>query len=403
MIKQLLIGFYICSIYIFSGYHYLLADNDLKIYNYNFLNYNTQSRLPVINFNKAIDFKYIKKISVSPSYTYKHITPNVVINGDFAYTVDSNNFIITIDLERKKVVNRFKLPASSPTLGLAFFEDSLYVSFENGTIIAYSIVDKNVLWSIKLITPVNSAPIVDENKLFLMANNTVYAIDIYTGNVLWNYKGSTAGVSLKTINSLTVYSGYVMVVISSSDVIILRKENGQLLWKENLNNMNLINISANPLVGDIKAPITPINDKVLILANNKTIYMDLHSKTREWQNNDYNTYQAPFIVGNIVYITDVYDNLLSINLKDGSLNWKVKLNTKKDAIGRTYWHSPLKINGELMLSNSSGEVFFMSPKNGKEIRYYALYQNKREKIYHAPYVTSNNMIFISAKGNIYIL
>ncbi|MFL1780899.1 BamB/YfgL-like protein [Candidatus Hepatincolaceae symbiont of Richtersius coronifer] len=368
------------------------------------LYFSNQNNIAPIKFNKELNFSKAFKLSISSSYRKYQLIPNIIIVDDLAYSLNAQNQLIIVNLSTKKIVEKISFTdfKGQKTSGLALDGDYLYLTFESGDVLSFSLISKTVLWQNNIGFAINSVPVIDENKLFFTSNNTIYALDIYTGKILWKFAGSKNGVSLKQLYSLTVYSGYLMVGLSSSDFLVLRKENGTLVWKENILGMNLFSVTANPLVGDIKSPIIGIGQNALVISNNKISYFNIVSKSVIWQNNTTGSNNAPLIFNDQIIITDVYNNLISLNITDGKQKWQTPLVSNKNNKSKIFWFTPIIINQEIVVNNSIGEIKIINIENGTIKADAELYKADISAISNFPAFTSNYVVYLSTNGDFYI-
>ena len=370
---------------------------------WNFLNFSQDSKIPKFGI-PSLDNLIFKKYSVSSSYQEDAIVSNIVSDGVNLYFLDSKSNLIIFNLLELKIINKIKLPnyTKKPIVGIALFEDYIYISFENGNIIAFSLISNSISWESNVIVPITSAPVVSNNKVIIVAYNKVIALDKDSGKETWSALGSKIGISAKKLNSPTIYDGYVWVGLFSSDILVIKEENGNILWRNNLLGSNLIGISPNPLIGDIKASILVDKNRALVVSNNKmSLYSSSDGKVL-WSNSNVASYNTPIIINNLAYIVDVNGNAVQINLKNGSILWKKQLDTSKKIKEKVYWNHPLIVNNLILLSSIFGDILFLSPKNGSIVHQGQVYKGKGEKIYNAPIIIQNKIIFLSSDGNLYI-
>ena len=79
------------------------------------------------------------------------------------------------------------------------------------------------------VTSSRAMPVVDSGLLFLTAPPYVYAVNISTGKIAWRYTASPGGAPAR--EGVTVGEGLVYVGLYDGNLIALREETGELVWK----------------------------------------------------------------------------------------------------------------------------------------------------------------------------
>ena len=79
------------------------------------------------------------------------------------------------------------------------------------------------------VTTSRAMPVVDNGLLFLTAPPDVYAVNIKTGKIAWRYAASPAGAPAR--EGVAVGEGLVYVGLYDGNLIALREETGELVWK----------------------------------------------------------------------------------------------------------------------------------------------------------------------------
>lgn len=369
--------------------------------------------MPSISFKNLSEKNSLEELSfvkydISRSYRHAKRPVNILVKNNYLYMLDSNNSIVQFSLEKRKVINRYSLSGykNQVASGMTIYDDSIYITFEDGSLVVYSLDAKEISWSYNVVDPINSAPVVMNNNVFFVANNTVYALSLTTRALLWNYIGSKSGVSLSTIYAPTLYSGYLFLGLSSSDVIVLRQEQGNVFFKTNISNTGEISYRINPVMGDIKSPIIPFyNSKgtnIVVGSNNRIVMFNLESKSESWRNTKIGTYSTPIVSGDSILLIDTNGNLINLNGNNGKVKWQTSLGTKVKTKKRIFWYGPLEVNGNLLIVNSVGEMIFVSKVDGSVQSYKKLFTFKKEKVFSPPVVTSEYIAVTSSYGNLYI-
>ncbi|MDR2008334.1 MAG: PQQ-binding-like beta-propeller repeat protein [Alphaproteobacteria bacterium] len=365
--------------------------------------------MPKVSFaniqgEKGLESMRISKFDVGRSYRGNKRPPNILIKDNYLYMLDSNNTIAVFSLDRRRVVQRFRLREyrRATASGMAIYDDNLYITFENGVLLSFSLLTNDVNWTVSVDLPINSAPIVNNNEVFFVANNTIYAVSTTSGNILWNHIGSKAGVSLRMLFAPTVYSDYLFLGLSSSDVLVLRQEQGNIFFRTNISNTGAVTFRLNPLMGDIKAPIIPYNGNIIVGSNNRIVMFSLATGREVWRNTTLGTYSTPITAGNSILLISTTGNLVSLNARTGVANWSTALNTRVRTKRRIFWYGPIEFNNQLFIANSVGEIMLVDKTNGNLLSYRRLFTLQKERVFSPPVITAEYIAIFSNYGNLYI-
>ena len=97
------------------------------------------------------------------------------------------------------------------------------------------------------------------------------------------------------------------------------------------------------------------------------IKLNLSTRELEWKQK-LNINRPFYIQGSIAYAIDDANQILSINLKNGSIIWKSKLidfiKQPKDKKKNRYWNQPIVINDTVYIYSSKGELLKLNSSNG---------------------------------------
>ncbi len=405
----------------FNRIHYIflfcllsLALEAIEVTEWENLYHSIEAQIPQITFNGAdsngfnLDKIKFNKYDISNSYRNGSRPVNIVVKGKYLYTISDDARLLQVEISSGRVVKKHKLQVIKKAVasGLSIYLDDIYISFESGELVSFSIDSGEINWRISLSAPINSVPVVQDNKVFVVSNNVVYAISSSSGDVLWNYFASKAGVSLRSLFAPTLYSGYLFLGFSSSDVIVLRQEHGGVFWKDNLAKTGSVATLINPIMGDIKSPIVPFRDssgeKIVVASNNKVSVYDLYEGKEVWTNSTLGTYNTPIVIGSTLLFVDMNNNFVSLSTRDGQIKVTKPLPTRKKTAKKIFWFGPIVMEKELFLLNSLGEIVILSRVDYSVIASKTLFSFKKEKIQSPPVITSEYIIIFSNYGNLYI-
>ncbi len=195
--------------------------------------------------------------------------------------------------------------------GALQFKDRLYVTTNDGTVVALDIWTGKDIWSFATSSENISAPVMDTNSgllYFQNAQNIVFCLDAESGKQNWIYtKNDIALLTIRGAATPTLSQGFVFVGLSDGSFVALKASNGQVVWDQGLNR--------NKKFRDIDAQAVVYQDLVIVSGYDDKIYaLDFAKGTVVW------SYPA----GSAVAVTVVNDQVYA-GLQNGSI---VKLQAK---------------------------------------------------------------------------
>jgi outer membrane protein assembly factor BamB len=222
-------------------------------------------------------------------------------------------------------------------------------------------------------------------------DNQIYALSETDGATQWTASGplETAGVfgvGAPAIARATVIAGF-----SSGDLNAYRYENGRVVWQD-----ALTRTSMSTSVGDVTdVDASPVIDESRVYAvgaGGRMIALDLLTGQRLWEVN-LGGISTPALGGDWLFVVADDAKLYCIERTTGKIRWTSQLDhwrNDKKKTGQIFWNGPVLAGGRLVLTNSQGELAYVSVADGKV--------QSTERAAKAPFslppVVANNMMFL---------
>lgn len=253
--------------------------------------------------------------------------------------------------------------------GIAFNNGKLYATTGWGTVAALDAKTGNELWTVRTIVPIHSAPVVAENRLYIITQeNQTQALDITDGRVLWEHRGTVESAGILSSASVGVIGDTVITPYSSGELFALRAQNGTPAWTDTLSRTG--NITALTVINDIAG--RPVIDRNMVFAVSHSGTMaaiNLRSGSRAWTRNIAGI-QTPLVVGDFVYVVSTEGQVVCMNRADGRVRWTSQLEAFGDPEDREdpiVWSGPVMISNLLVLMGSNGMAELLSPFTGQKL------------------------------------
>lgn len=277
------------------------------------------------------------------------------------------------------------------TGGVAYAHGTLFVT--NGYDEALAISPKNgsLLWRKTLPAPSRAAPSILSGRIYISTiDSRLVALNATDGSNLWEYRGVGETAGLLGAASPAVNQNTVIGVFSSGEITALRVENGSIAWSDNLSDLQSFG-SGLESISDITA--LPVMSQGLIIVmsyNGKIAAIDERTGARVWQREIGGT-QTPWVAGNALYVLSSENQLIGMNLTNGSIFWITELERfedKKHMEGPVQWSAPLMAGNRLILTSSHSYMIEVNPHNGEII-----HQTKTKADIQLTPAVANNMLY----------
>jgi len=301
------------------------------------------------------------------------ILSSPVIAGGVLFAIDSKNVVSAMDLEKKKTIWRASLIPKGESEegalggGLAYNEETLYVTTSFGYVLALNPENGGVYWWRRLGVPIRSAPTVIDGRVFVLSiDNQVYALSCRDGTTLWNHAGVSEPAGVLGSATPAVSGDLVIVPYSSGELFAMRVENGRIAWTDSLIFQG--RLGASTVLSDIDAsPVIEGNVVYSVSNSGQLVAIDARSGTRIWDQEISST-STPWLAGDYLYLMTTDNNLVCIRRSDGKIRWvqPVPAYVKpEDQEKPIVWTRPILVGNRLIIGSSYGEVRAVSPYTGR--------------------------------------
>ena len=253
--------------------------------------------------------------------------------------------------------------------GLAYDNGKVFATTGWGTVVALDAKTGKDLWTVKTIVPVHSAPVVADNRLYIITEeNQAQALDVNDGRVLWEHRGTVESAGILNSASVGVTGDTVIVPYTSGELFALRAQNGTQAWTDTLSRSG--NITALTVINDIAG--RPVIDRNMVFAVSHSGTMaaiNLRSGSRAWTRNIAGI-QTPLVAGEYVFIVSTEGQVVCMNRADGRVRWTSQLPAFGDPEDRDdpiVWSGPVMVSNLLVLIGSNGMAQILSPFTGQKL------------------------------------
>ena len=275
--------------------------------------------------------------------------------------------------------------------GVSATSDTVFATNGVGDVAALKADTGALVWKKRPAGPLRGAPTISNGNVYVMTqDNQIYALQASDGEAQWNEAGPVGvsgifGVAAPAAAQGTVIAGY-----STGELAAYRYENGRSLWSDTLSRTSM-STSVSTLT-DIDAD--PVIDRGRVFALGKGGRMasyELISGQRIWEINIAGI-TTPVVSGEWVFVLTDEAKLLCVQRASGKIRWISKLRhyqNEDKKKGPISWDGPVLAGGRLIVANSRGEIWSVSPEEGVSTKVYDV----KKSISLAP-IVANNMLYI---------
>jgi len=253
-------------------------------------------------------------------------------------------------------------------------------------------------WKKRPAGPLRGAPTLSNGNLYVMTqDNQIYALRQSDGEPQWNEAGPVAASGIFGVGAPAAAQGTVIAGYSSGELAAYRYENGRSLWSDTLSR-TAMSTSVSTLT-DIDAD--PVIDRGRVFALGKGGRMasyELVSGQRIWEINIAGI-STPVAVGEWVFVMTDEAKLLCVARSSGKVRWISKLQrfkNEKKKKGPISWYGPVLAGGRLIVANSHGAVWSISPEEGAATEVFDV----KNDVSLAPIVANNTLYILDDSGRI---
>jgi len=255
-----------------------------------------------------------------------------------------------------------------------------------------------VVWKKRPAGPLRGAPTLSNGNLYVMTqDNQIYALRQSDGEPQWNEAGPVAASGIFGVGAPAAAQGTVIAGYSSGELAAYRYENGRSLWSDTLSR-TAMSTSVSTLT-DIDAD--PVIDRGRVFALGKGGRMasyELVSGQRIWEINIAGI-STPVAVGEWVFVMTDEAKLLCVARSSGKVRWISKLQrfkNEKKKKGPISWYGPVLAGGRLIVANSHGAIWSISPEEGAATEVFDV----KNDVSLAPIVANNTLYILDDSGRI---
>jgi outer membrane protein assembly factor BamB len=250
--------------------------------------------------------------------------------------------------------------------GVSYDDGKLYATDGVGDVVAMNAADGKILWRAKPGAPLRGSPTVANGAVYVLTqDNQVFSLNQTDGKVQWVQSGTLETQGVFGVAAPAVSQGTVVAGFSSGELSAYRYENGRILWQDALSRTS-ITTSVSSLSDIDAAPVIDGGRVYAVGQGGRMVALELSTGQRLWEQN-FAGISTPWIAGEWLFVVTDDARLVCLSRSNGKARWIAQLkrfqNEKKRSNAVT-WFGPILAGNRLVLTNSRGEINFVSPTDG---------------------------------------
>ena len=285
--------------------------------------------------------------------------------------------------------------------GVAHADGRVFVTTGFAQVIALDGASGAEIWRQGLVAPMRAGPTVGGGRVLAISiDNQLFALSASDGKRLWNHRGITESTGLLGGASAALVEGIAIAPYSSGELVAVRAESGRPVWSDTLAAVRRVDQISQ--LTDIKG--LPVVDRGRVYAishSGRMVAIDLRSGARLWDR-AIGGVQTPWVAGDFVFVLTNDSQLICLTAADGRIRWVHQLANFEDAKKKKEpisWVGPVLAGDRLLVGNSRGELFAVSPYSGDLLGGIAL----REPISVAPIIANGTIYILTDDGELIAL
>jgi outer membrane protein assembly factor BamB len=331
------------------------------------------------------------------------ISAEPVIADGRIFTLDSRSLVTATSVDGDTLWSYDLTPARDRSGdasggGLAYGNDTLYVTSGYGTLTALTPQTGALRWAQNLESGGPGAPTVYDGVVYVVAGNgTSIALEANSGRVRWQVDGIAGVTAVDGGAAPAVTDKFVIFALGTGEVFSAFRKGGLRFWSNMISGQRL-GVAAATLNAVTSDPVVVGQTVYLGTHSGRLAALDVTTGKRRWTLNDGALGPVWPVGGSLFFVSDT-NKLMRVRAKDGRIFWSVDLpgftkeNSKKSV--RIVGHyGPVLAGGQLIVTSDDGLLRVFDPASGDLLRSVVVPGGATT----APIFAKGTMYVVSTKG-----
>jgi outer membrane protein assembly factor BamB len=284
--------------------------------------------------------------------------------------------------------------------GVSFDDGKVFATDGLGDVVALDATSGKEMWRAKPGGPLRGSPSIEDGQLYVLSqDNQLFALSTADGSVKWTATGSLESQGVFGVAAPAVARGTIVAGFSTGELNAYRYENGRTLWQDALSRTS-ISTSVSSLADIDADPVIDDNKVYAVGQGGRMVAIDLATGQRIWEQN-FASIATPWVAGEWVFVVTDESKLYCLQRSTGKVRWVsqlrgFKVEKKKKKKDPLTWYGPVLAGGKLVLTNSLGDVVFVTPADGTV----ATMMKGKVPFTLGPVVANNTLYTLNQRGKL---
>lgn len=239
-----------------------------------------------------------------------------------------------------------------------------------GDVVAIDAASGAVVWRKKPGGPLRGAPTLANGTIYAISqDNQIYALSQADGSQTWTQAGSMQSQGVFGVGAPAAGQGTIIAGYSSGELNAYRYENGRTLWGDALSR-SAISTSVSSLADIDASPVIDNGNVYALGQGGRMVSLEITSGRRLWEQN-FAGISTPWVAGEWLFVVTDDARLVCLARSTGLVRWIAQLRhfrNEQHSRGPIAWYGPVLAGGQLVLTNSQGQIVTANPANGSVTR-----------------------------------
>lgn len=263
-----------------------------------------------------------------------------VIAKKIIYCLDENGSVQAFSLQDKKIIWSTNIVGNSNNRlnigGISYSDDKLFVTNGTRNLIILDATSGIEIMRKEFPDILRTKPAMATDRLLIVQtiSNQLFAYDIVSSEFAWMFEGGLETISVRNNISPIIYNNNVLIADSSGEVIYLDAKTGQIKWSIDLTDLSEAGIPNYDLTTINTQPVIDDHYVYFATGNSKIMKIDLNTGYSLWQTKAEDV-QSMSLCGDNLFITTNARQIAALSSTNGKIKWVGNLisaaerNTKK--------------------------------------------------------------------------
>ena len=281
-----------------------------------------------------------------------------VLAGSYLYAVSSEGLVTAVDTDSGETTwtSKLKVPVSA---GAGYGDALVYIGTEEGEVVALHASTGEIAWQSELEGEVLASPMAGAGTVVVSTSiDRLTGLSSVDGVQKWSLRQSMPRLTLRGRSRPLVMSDIVFAGFENGKLLLIRLENGQILWEKRVG--DAVGKSELERLADIDSQPILIGDTVYAAAfQSRVVAIHAPSSRITWENK-VSTYQDMAVDSSNIYVTDENNVVVAMDRNSGLTVWQ------QQAFDNRGVSAPAVVDDYIVVGDKEGYLHLLDKQTGNQ-------------------------------------